>query len=108
MTELHLLAMSVLMGAVLSLAYGVLGIGRRILRHGWLWVGIEDFLYWIFAGFAVFYLLYRENDGALRMYVIAVVLAVRGICNRILRLILGKVLKMTKRCFKINPKRRNI
>jgi hypothetical protein len=104
LAELRLLIRSVWTGAALSLAYGLIQLWRRICHHSWLAAGLEDFLYWSAAGFVVFYLLYRENDGALRMYVIVTVLLCRGICGRILRYIFYKVLKMTKGCFKIRPR----
>jgi spore cortex biosynthesis protein YabQ len=102
--ELRLLIRSVWTGAALSLGYGLIQLWRRICHHSWLAAGLEDFFYWSAAGFVVFYLLYRENDGALRMYVIVTVLLCRGICNRILRTLFHKVLKMTNRCFKIKPR----
>ena len=100
-TELHLLGASLSMGGMLSLIYGIFLLRRMVLPEKWLLTGIEDFLYWTAAGFAVFYLLYRENDGALRLYVIAVVLVTRAAGNALLLGIFGKVLKMLRRCFKI-------
>lgn len=63
--------------------------------------GIEDFLYWTAAGFAVFYLLYLKNDGALRVYVIVLILLTRAVCNWLLRVICGKVLKTILKCYRI-------
>lgn len=100
-TETHLLLLSVATGAVLMAAYDVLRVFRLLVRHGWLWTGIEDFIYWICAGFAVFYLLYRENDGALRMYVIVSVLLTMIIYDRICSAFFLKVLKKAGRCFKM-------
>ncbi len=37
-----------------------------LVPHRSLAVGLEDFCYWIWAGFFTFLFLYRENDGALR------------------------------------------
>ncbi len=72
--EAGLFAMSVGMGGMLALIYGVLRMLRRLFRHTWLLAGLEDLAYWIFCGLSVFYLLYRENDGVLRLYVIGTVL----------------------------------
>ena len=67
--------MSLLTGAGLMALYDVLRIFRLLIPHGFLWIGVEDFLYWIISGFTTFYLLYRENDGALRFYVLGGMLA---------------------------------
>lgn len=101
-TEARLLLLSAATGAGLMAAYDVLRVFRLLVRHSWLWIGIEDFLYWICAGFAVFYLLYRENDGALRLYVIGSVLLTMIIYNQICSSFLLKVLKKAGRCLKIN------
>lgn len=108
LTEAHLLLLSVVTGAVLMAVYDVLRVFRFLVRHGWLWIGIEDFIYWICAGFAVFYLLYRENDGALRMYVIAGVLLTMIIYDRICSAFLLKVLKKAGKCFKMKYSRHKI
>lgn len=104
LTEARLLVLSVGLGAVLSAIYGVLCLFRGLLPHHWLAVGVEDMVYWLFAGFAVFYLLYRENDGSLRLCVIGVVLLLRCACCRAGRTISRKVLKKTGECFKIKKK----
>lgn len=99
--EARLLLLSIAAGVGLAVLYGLLRLWRRIVPHGWLWTGLEDFAYWTFAGFAVFYLLYRENDGALRLYVIGAVLATMAACDGAGRAIYRKVLKKRKGCFKI-------
>ncbi len=91
MTEARLLILSVGAGVGLALFYAVIRLLRRIVRHGWMWVGLEDLAYWIIAGFAVFYLLYRENDGAFRLYVVGTVLLAMAVADRVLRVILGHV-----------------
>lgn len=99
--EARLLLLSAASGAGLSLLYGALRLWRRLVPHGWLWTGLEDFAYWVFAGFAVFYLLYRENDGVLRLYVVGTVLLTMAACDRLGRSIFTKVLKRRRRCFKM-------
>jgi len=99
--EARMLLLSVAFGAGLSVLYDLLRLWRCLLRHSWLWTGLEDLAYWIFSGFAVFYLLYRENDGALRLYVIAVILLTMAVCDaagrHISRSVFGKLLKKRKR-----------
>ena len=45
--ELLFLGSSVLVGMGLFFLYDILRIFRRILPHGNIWIGVEDFLYWI-------------------------------------------------------------
>lgn len=68
--ELVIFRNSCILGAFMMAIYDVLRIFRRIIPHGVVWVSLEDILYWIIFGMAVFVLLYRENDGALRAYII--------------------------------------
>ena len=58
-------------GLVMMAAYDVLRLFRRIIRHKNVFVNIEDFLFWVMAGFFIFSIIYSENDGALRWFIIA-------------------------------------
>ena len=64
--EALLFGISMLAGAGLFLLYDILRIIRRILPHGTVAVGIEDFFYWLGCTGGVFVMLYRENDGMVR------------------------------------------
>lgn len=64
--EAVFLGISVLVGAGLFFLYDILRIFRRIFPHGNLWIGVEDFCYWMICTGAVFVMLYRENDGMAR------------------------------------------
>ena len=99
--EARLLAVSMGVGAGLMALYDVLRLLRLILRHSWLATGLEDLAYWSFAGFAVFYLLYQENDGSLRFYVIGTVLLTMVLYDRICSTNFFKVLKKLAGCFTI-------
>ncbi|MDD6058248.1 MAG: spore cortex biosynthesis protein YabQ [Clostridiales bacterium] len=68
--EAYLLGASVLLGSGLFFLYDILRIFRRIIPHGAIWIGVEDLLYWLFYTGAVFVLLYRENDGMARGFVL--------------------------------------
>ena len=68
--EMMLFGSAVLMGAALMLLYDVIRICRRILPRGIILVSIEDVIYWIVFGIAVFILLYRENDVAVRGFIV--------------------------------------
>lgn len=69
--EALLLLDSLYMGLVIMAAYDVIRLFRRIVRHKNFFVGAEDFVFWIIAGFVVFSLVYSENDGRLRWFIIA-------------------------------------
>lgn len=101
----RLLVLGAAAGATLMSLYDVLRALRVLIRHNWFAIGAEDLFYWIFSGFAVFYLLYLENDGALRFYVIGTVLAAMILYDRMisrhLYAFLLKWLKKAGRCFRI-------
>ncbi|MGN0143062.1 MAG: spore cortex biosynthesis protein YabQ [Roseburia sp.] len=66
--EAVFLGVSVLLGAGMFLLYDCLRILRRIVPHGTVWIGVEDFLYWLVCTGAVFVMLYFQNDGMVRGY----------------------------------------
>ena len=68
--EMMLFGSAVLLGAALMLLYDMIRICRRIFPRGIILVSIEDVIYWIVFGVAVFILLYRENDGAVRGFIV--------------------------------------
>lgn len=68
--EAQLAVLSVGTGIWLMIVYDFLRMLRILIPHNMFWTGIEDFGYWIYCGFTTFALLYRQNDGSLRAYVI--------------------------------------
>ena len=56
-------------------AYDLLRIWRRVIRHGTVWIGIEDMFFWCGCAVALFGMLYRQNDGLVRGFVIAAVVS---------------------------------
>ena len=66
-----LLAASFLFGIALMLLYDVFRILRHIVAHGTAWLAIEDVFYWFICAIGMFALLYQENDGLLRWFVLA-------------------------------------
>ncbi len=105
--EARLLAMSIATGAGLMIWYDLFRLFRLVVRHSWFWIGLEDLIYWVLSGLVVFYLLYRENDGTLRLYVIGTVLVSMVAYDRIAGAFLRKVLKKAGKCFKINISEQN-
>lgn len=69
--EADFLLVSLLWGVGLTMVYDCLRIVRVAVRHASAAVAAEDFLYWIFAAFALFVLLFSMNDGNLRWYALA-------------------------------------
>ncbi len=64
--ELDFFAVSFLLGIFLVLVYDCLRIFRRLVRHGTVWISLEDLCYWIVTAFAIFAMLYQKNDGLIR------------------------------------------
>lgn len=73
--EGSLLLLSVLFGFGLMLAYDILRIFRHIVRHGTVLMAVEDVLYWLLCAIGIFAMLYQENDGLLRWFVLGGVAA---------------------------------
>ena len=70
LSELQTAVTALYSGALITVVYDLLRIFRRIISHGNFWIGVEDFFFWIWTTFWAFSVLYRENDGNLRMYTI--------------------------------------
>ena len=66
--ELQVVGIAFVSGAVITIVYDLLRIFRRVIAHGNWWIGIEDFIFWIWTALWIFSVLYRENDGSFRMY----------------------------------------
>lgn len=88
--ELDILLASFALGICLTLSYDFLRLGRRILHRGWIWMGIEDILFWLLAALCFTVLSLRKNDGNFRWYMIAGGAAGGYIC-----IILEKLLKIS-------------
>lgn len=77
--ELQVVGVAFLSGAVITFVYDLLRIFRRGIFHGNLWIGVEDFIFWIWTSIWIFSVLYRQNDGNLRFYtILAMVLGMIG------------------------------
>lgn len=66
-----LLAASLLFGIVLMMLYDIFRILRRMVRHGPALMAAEDIIYWLLCAIGIFAMLYQENDGLLRWFVLA-------------------------------------
>lgn len=68
--ELQVVGTAFFYGAVITLVYDMLRIFRRVFSHGNFWIGAEDLFFWLWTSFWIFSVLYKENDGAFRLYTI--------------------------------------
>lgn len=99
--QLHLFGLCALTGIGLMAVYDCLRIFRLLIRHGTIWIGLEDLGYWALCALTVFYLLYRENDGQIRWYAVGCIFFTMVVYNRWVSIFLLKRLKKALRCFKI-------
>ncbi len=68
--EADVLLAAFLTGALLLVVYDLLRIIRRLIPHKMWLVGAEDLIFWIGSAAVVFAMLYRENSGYIRGFVI--------------------------------------
>ena len=66
--ELDFFAVSFALGILLVLVYDCLRIFRRLVRHGVVWISLEDLCYWIFTAFVVFAMLYQKRRRDPRVF----------------------------------------
>ncbi len=99
--EARLLLQRISVGAVLMMVYDLIRLFRSLMPHRSLAVGLEDFCYWIWSGFFTFLFLYRENDGALRFYMIGVIFVSMLVYDSIISRNLRKLLKWILRCIRM-------
>ena len=99
--EAWLLMLSLATGGWLMLVYDTLRVFRLMIRHSAFAVGLEDFFYWIGAGVVTFNLMYQQNDGGLRAYVIGGVLGGMILYDRLISRIFFKGLKKLGKKFTI-------
>lgn len=61
---------SVFMGLLITFVYDWILVFRKLVKHGSVLISVEDFIFWLVCGIAVFYMLYRENNGVLRWFAV--------------------------------------
>jgi spore cortex biosynthesis protein YabQ len=64
--ELQFFLLSILWGGLLLLAYDVLRIFRRLIKHGIILVAIEDLIFWLLASLFIFTMIFQKNNGIIR------------------------------------------
>lgn len=99
--EVKLLLYSFATGAGLMMAYDFLRILRIFIPHQPVVTGVEDMIYWIYASLVTFSLLYEQNDGGLRGYVIAGVFMGMFLYDRLIGRFFLKSLKKMLKCLRM-------
>lgn len=64
--ELQFFLTSILWGVILLIAYDVLRIFRRLIKHDAFFIAIEDLIFWVIASLFIFAMIYRMNNGIIR------------------------------------------
>ena len=105
--EAWLLLLSLMAGGWLMVVYDLLRVLRLMIKHSSFVRGVEDFLFWIYAGAATFMLLYEQNDGGLRLYVIAGVLIGMLLYDKIVSRFLFAALKKAGKWFRMKKMSKN-
>jgi len=67
--EWKFFAIAVMWGMILSIVYDGLRIFRRVIIHRKVaWLAVEDILFWMICGFAMFHVIFMVNDGIIRSF----------------------------------------
>lgn len=103
--EAELAVHSFLLGIVLMVSYDLLRLFRLLIPHNPLFIGLEDFIYWVYCAVMTFLLLFYENSGVLRGYVIIGVFVGMILYDRIVSQPVFSILKNIKIWFTIKIKR---
>lgn len=64
--ELRFFLISIVTGIAILVIYDILRIFRRIIKHNWFFVALEDVLFWIASGVVIFIMMYEQNNGIIR------------------------------------------
>lgn len=64
--ELQFFLISILWGALILILYDILRILRRVIKHNYFFIAIEDLLFWVISSLFIFAMIYNENNGIIR------------------------------------------
>lgn len=103
--EAELAVHSFLLGLVLMVSYDLLRLFRFFIPHHALAVDLEDLIYWVYCAILTFLLLFYENNGVLRGYVIAGVFGGMILYDQLVSKTMFKFLKKAKIWFTIKVRR---
>lgn len=103
--EVKLLLYSFITGAGLMMTYDLLRISRIFIPHSYVIIGIEDMIYWVYAALVTFSLLYEQNDGGLRGYVISGIFLGMFLYDRLVSRFFLKFLKNFRKYLKMKMRK---
>lgn len=66
----ELFLLTVLMGAIMGLAYDCLRVFRRVIAHKRFWIQMEDGIFWVAAVFFAFGIMLKMNNGEIRFFIL--------------------------------------
>lgn len=92
--EIYFFGCCVLTGIAVISVYDILRIFRRVVKHGVVAIGIEDFIYWVGSSFFVFHIIYIRNDGIIRGFAILAIVLGMLIYNVTISQILVKYISL--------------
>lgn len=95
--ELSVFLQAALAGNLVYLAYLVIRVFRRIVRHKLFWVSLEDALFWIGTGFYLFTEIYQTSNGTIRWYFVLGVLVGGILTHHIILKIKKKYIDKSKK-----------
>lgn len=73
--EIVIFLQAFLSGCIVFLVYNCIRIIRRLIKHNLFFVSLEDFIFWIGAGFYLFAEIYSTSDGSIRWFFVVGVAA---------------------------------
>lgn len=103
--EIRLVAVSLVTGIGFMFLYDGLRVFRMILPHGSILINVEDLIYFVFCGFRTFEMLYKYQDGEIRLYAVAAVCAGMYLYERIVGRKLRNCLKKRYKSLRIRLKK---
>ena len=95
--EAELAAMSVSLGILLMASYDLLRLFRFLVPHKSIFLGLEDFGYCLYAAWMTFSLLFWENSGVIRAYVIVCIFLAMAFYDTIISRTVFALMKNLKR-----------
>lgn len=67
--QLTIFGWAVLYGVIIGLVYDFVRIFRRIVPHARVFIGLEDFFFWMIAGLFIFNYIFNINQGVMRGFI---------------------------------------
>ncbi len=95
--ELSVFLQAAIAGNIVYLAYCIVRVLRRIVKHNLFWVSFEDVLFWIATGFYLFLQIYRASNGTIRWYFVLGVFAGGLLAHYLISIIVKKYIDKLKK-----------